>query len=177
MKRKLQVFENKRQIHITKQRPDAANWQFLLIMGIGKSHFQGHSTGESKNTGCRHYEHSFEETTTAQKAGDIYTFSTERTGGGGWGWRGVGWPTCSWLSDGREKWSAATQGVPVPSEAVPCAAVRFHCFPTRGFETVYQDHLCSVGITHFGEACACQSLGWIGAWDSVIRSANGGNQD
>lgn len=46
MKRKLQVFENKRQVCVTKQRADTASWQFPLIMGTGKAIPQAFLVGQ-----------------------------------------------------------------------------------------------------------------------------------
>lgn len=61
---------------------------------------------------------------TAQKAGDVYTFSTERMGVGV---KGTDPPVVGCQMGGKTE--AQPRRGPVPSEAVACAAVRFHCFP------------------------------------------------
>lgn len=59
MKRKLQAFENERQVFITKQAAGTARWQCPLRMGAGKTHSQAHVLAKRKITGCRHYGLSF----------------------------------------------------------------------------------------------------------------------
>lgn len=80
-----------------------------------------------------------------------------------------GWPTCSWLSDGR-KMKCVQAGVAAPGEAVTCALRDVTAHPRGMRQTVSTKITSMLSIPRVVEANSCQLLEWLGAWNPVMNT-------
>ena len=160
MKRKLQAFENSRQVLRTKQGQALPGDNSLWGWGLDKTIPRLTSWGRERLQAADIMDFPLEKPPppTARKARGTNTFNTER---------GRGRSSCSWLSDGRRHevgcgWGCCT------GWGRHCAVAGCHCSPTRGLRPSPPASPLLVSIPHSVEVCPCQSLVRTRAWVSPV---------